>query len=382
MIRFFGRFCFGIIIISQSLLVYSQGDLAVSDTFSRYSPAVFTLTVDIPKDVILQRYDSVLQQLKQSQESYLDYVSKATDTVSGINLLENYIADAEKKMVMLKKAASQDAPIVSGVGFAIDPHFMVTLSTVIRSATPGTEILFMDNYKRTFRARVHGVDELSGVAVLRVDDVTFPNYVDIAHISVPLPEASFVMSIQRPYDLPASPFEGMIGGYYRRTKRFQLENYIQSSIQLYPGNEGAPVFSSSGKLVGMIGDKFQLEGWPGITFLIPADMVIDSAKNIIQKGKRERGCIPGLMIRQDQDGIQVYDVEANSLAAAAGLQRNDRILSFQGEDFKNVWHFQNALFNTQPNETVRLQIMRGKITRWIELKTALFDREINDNVKP
>ena len=371
--RFFWQFCVGLIFISQSLLVYSQGDLAISDTFSRYSPAVFTLSVEIPKDVILQRYEGLLQQLKQSQEVFADLISKATGTISTTNAFENYLSDIQKQMSMINKEGQQQMPFVSGVGFAVDPHYMVTLSTVIRNATQGAEIVFMDNYKRTFKAHVQGVDGLSGIAVLRVDDVTFPNYVDIARISAPLPETSFVLSIQCPYGLPASPYHGMIGGYYRRTKRFQLENYIQSSIQLYPGNEGAPVFSATGQLVGMIADRFQMEGYPSVTFLIPADMIVDSAKQIMQRGKRERGCISGLTIRQDKDGVQVYDVTANSVAAAAGLLRNDFIIGFQGKDVINVWQFQNEVFNTHPNETVRLQILRGNKTQWIEIKTALYD---------
>jgi serine protease Do len=359
--------------MEAALHAYSQGDLAVHSTFSRYAPAVYSIKIDTPKEFVLQQYEDYITNLRQYQESYSNFVENATEVTPSNAVVDSFIDRVEKEIERIEKFSQLQQPF-SGVGFAIHPHYMVTLSTVIKNATFGGSISIVDDYRRTLTATLHGMDELTGVAVLRVDDATFTNYVDISRNDPPLPEASYVVSIQRPYDLPTSPFSGMIGGYYRRLNppMFKLERYIQSDITLYPGNEGAPVFSPAGQLIGMIAREYRVDGYPGLTFLVPSDILIDSAKEIIQNGKRDRGFISGVVFKQNLNGILIEEIGPDSPAKEAGLFKGDLIIGINGKAERDMRQFMYYMLSSKPNESLQILVQRGNETKWISVRTEQY----------
>ncbi len=349
-----------------------QGDLAVHDTFQRYSPAVYTVSVEIPKNYILQNYNNTVSRLRGYLKSYSSAITGGASPSISYNAFQSMVEQVERDMEYLKErmiVRNQK----NGAAFAVTPHHLVTLSTVIKSATLGGDLTVYDNNRRQIKAALQGIDELTGVAVLRVDSATFSDYIDLDSISTLLPVASYVIAIQRPYDLPASPFSGMIGGHKRGMKLFKIERYIQTDLPLYPHNEGAPVFSPSGLLVGMIASEYHVGNWPGLTFIIPADIVADSAKSIIAEGKRERGWIPGLDLVQLESGILVEKLAENSPAAKAGLKRGDFIIEFNEEKETNVLNLLYKIFHTKPDETVSMVIQRGPNRIYLEVKTTLWN---------
>ncbi len=343
----------------SSTLAYAQGDWAIYEIFSRYAPSVYSVSVEIPKNVILERYEQSVDRLKMYQDGLNDLITDASKTELNYNQFETWFGQWERQLDTIKNQMLRNNRF-RGAAFAINPHHLVTLSTVVKSATLGGEISIIDDYDRALKVDIKGIDSMTGIAVLKVRDATFSKYVPLESTNTMLPVASYIMTIQRPYDLPATPTSGMIGGYYRRLNLFELERYIQTDIQLYPGNEGAPVFSPSGQLIGMLATDFNIGRWPSVTFVIPSDIVADSAKEIIKNGKRERGWIPGLELKQGLGGILVKDIDPHSLAAKSGLQKNDLIIKVDGEREHQVWNFVYHILDTKPNEKVELEIQRGE----------------------
>jgi S1-C subfamily serine protease len=66
----------------------------------------------------------------------------------------------------------------------------------------------------------------------------------------------------------------------------------------------------------MMATEYHIGNWPGVTFVIPADIVADSATGILETGKRERGWISGVGLGQDGEGILVEEVIPRSGAFA------------------------------------------------------------------
>jgi len=377
----------GLLVLGLFCLPYyasSQGDMAIYDTFSRFSPAVYSINVEIPKDYILERHQLLVKQFRDLQDNYSDIVSDGSSALGGQYMFKNVMNAMRRKLDLMKEQMLSNNR-VRGAGFAIGPHHILTLSTVVKSATFGAVIAIKDDYHWISQATLQGLDELSGIAVLHVADVTFSNYVDlkkyVSHQSSndsltswnqhQLPIASYVMAIQRPYNLPASPFSGVIGGYNRLLGLYDIEKYIQTDLPFYPGNEGAPVFSPSGKLVGVMASEFCLGRWPGITFLIPTDIIADSALAIIRTGKRERGWISGVGLGQNINGIVVEEVIPKSSAAEAGLKKGDLILGFNGRREKRVWNLIDFISKTEPNEIIRFEVKRGSRLHAVNVKTTL-----------
>ncbi|MEW6238707.1 MAG: S1C family serine protease [Candidatus Omnitrophota bacterium] len=336
----------------------AQGDWAVYETYSRFSPAIYSVSVEIPKDVILDRYEQSLGRLRNYQEGFNNLVSGTTKPVMGINQFETWFNQWERQLESLKNQMLKNNRF-RGAAFAVDPHHLVTLSTVVNSATVGGEILVSDDYDRVLKAEIQGVDPMSGVAVLKIIGATLSDYIDLDRTVNTLPVASYIMTIQRPYELPSSPFSGMIGGYFRRLNLFKLERYIQTDLPLYPGNEGSPVFSPSGQLIGMIATEYSLGRGPSLTFVIPSDIVADSAWAIIESGKRERGWISGIDLKQVSDGILVENVSEDSPAARSGLLQGDLIIGFDGKRDPQAWNFIYHVLDAKPNDRIMIEIQRG-----------------------
>lgn len=330
----------------------SQSDLAMYDVFSKYRKAVYSISIEIPEEVIQQHYQESLRSLREIEESNKD--------IFNFNLLEHMINQHERNLQKVKEQLLSHNPVL-GIGFAIDPHHVVTVSTVIRNVSGGVFHLHDDHKKKVAEARLLNIDPLTGVAVLRVYDATFHNFINLNDTSTTLPEAYFVMSIQKPYELPASPVSGMIQGFYRMMGIFQVERYIQAQMLLYPGNEGAPVFSTSSQFIGMIATEYRKGNFPGVTFIMPGDMVAESAQDIVQNGKRIRGWIPGLKSigPPDPRGIIVTGLVPES-PAAQSLHEGDIIVELDGVQQNDGNGIYFKIFSMKPNQNIHIKVFRGQ----------------------
>src|SRR5687767_15070478 len=62
---------------------------------------------------------------------------------------------------------------------------------------------------------------------------------------------------------------------------------------------------------------------------------------------------------RDVRGVAVERVEANSPAAQAGLQANDVIVRFNGEDVTSVRKFQRLVSEVAPDHQVKITVLRS-----------------------
>lgn len=341
------------------ITVFAQGDLALYDTFTRYAPAVFSVDVEIPQEHIMERFEKQIESLREYQESLHTSVTGQSSQNLTFQQMELFFNNLDRQLSTLKDRLLTNNRI-KGTAFAVDEHHLVTISTLIQNATLGGAITIENHLMKGINARLLNYDPTNGIAVLRVDDATFQETINLDNFrEIPLPEASFIMSIQRPFNLPSTPVRGMIGGYYRRLGIFELERYIQTDLPLYPGNEGAPVFSPSGQLVGMIATEYHIGQSPGVSFVIPADYIANSALEIIQKGYKERGSIPGVEFTLRESGVYILNIDSNSPYKQL-LQEGDVILEVDGQDPNSLMEMFEILHNTKPGNQIRLTIMRGE----------------------
>ena len=338
----------------------SAQDMAIHETYMRYAPAVFSISVEIPKEYIMERYEESLSRLRGYQERFSDLIAAGTDTQMIYLSIEEHIKQTERYLDFIKKQMLENNRDV-GVGFAIDSKHLVTLNPVVRSATLGGKISLTNYQGKRLKASIKGQDPVMGIAVLEINDATLTESVDLDRAAGRLPIASYIMSIQWPYGLPPSPYSGMISGYDRQLSRFEVEYYIQTDLPLFPNNEGAPVFSPSGRLMGMMAGSFHVGDWPRVSFVIPAKIVADSAQQIIEHdGRLVRGWIPGASFQQHAQGILVDEIEPGSHASHIGLEEGDLIIGFQGREERELLDFLYRVMDTQPKESVRLDIVRDE----------------------
>ena len=121
----------------------------------------------------------------------------------------------------------------------------------------------------------------------------------------------------------------------------------------------------------MVAAEFHIGRWPGVTLVIPADIVVDTAREIIKYGKRERGFIPGLVLGQDIDGVRVQDLDPKSPTVQAGLLKGDIIVALNGKKETKLWNLYYRILNTKPGETVQLEVQRGSQILRVNVQTTL-----------
>lgn len=337
----------------------AQGDFALYDTYTRFEKAVFSVNVEIPQEHIMQRYEEQVNKIREYQESLITALTGQSSNNISIQQFEIILANLERQLTALREHLLVNNRI-KGAAFAVDEHHLVTISTVVKSATLGGGIKIENHVMRDVPAKLLNYDPSNGVAVLRVDDVTFEQTVKLDNYQNMLPEASYIMSIQRPYNLPSTPVSGVIGGYYRKIGLFEIEKYIQSDLPLYPGNEGAPVFSPSGQLIGMIATEYHIGQSPGVTFVIPSEYITESAQEIIEKGSVERGIIPGVQIDLQDRGVVIDIVDPNS-PYIQSLHKGDVILEINGQDSSSFVEVFEILHNSKPGTTLVLKVKRDSL---------------------
>lgn len=122
---------------------------------------------------------------------------------------------------------------------------------------------------------------------------------------------------------------------------FSIPNIIQSDVIVNPGNSGGPLVDSSGKVIGMVYGRLNQVGvplgqFPGITVVIPSNIVNRVAASIVENGYYLHPGIgiigetltPDLIQRMvdstnipsDMHGVFVGKLQRDGTADLAGLQ--------------------------------------------------------------
>jgi serine protease Do len=78
----------------------------------------------------------------------------------------------------------------------------------------------------------------------------------------------------------------------------------------------------------------------------------------------------GLQIEdlEDGNGVKILEVNAETPAGKAGLQKDDVITSFNGKDVKGVDDLRNAMKDVKEGETVKVSYQRGGSTQTADIK--------------
>jgi S1-C subfamily serine protease len=96
----------------------------------------------------------------------------------------------------------------------------------------------------------------------------------------------------------------------------------------------------------------------GIGFAIPARRVANLLATWFTPEKRSRLWLGARFGRED-GGIVVTDVQANSPAALAGVQKKDKVVAFDGQEVTDVLPLQRWLIHKKAGDVVKFDIERG-----------------------
>jgi len=270
-----------------------------------------------------------------------------------------------------------------GSGFIINKDgYILTNNHVVEHAN---EVMITLLDKRQFRAKIIGTDEKMDLALLQVRDKKFsvPDNLLPANLgdSETLRIAESVFAVGNPFGLQHTVTLGIISAKHRTIGSGPFDNYIQTDASINPGNSGGPLFNMKGEVIGintMIYSRVGQSG--GVGFAIP----INEAKRLIPDlQKYGRVPRPWLGIMGDRmtpqieayfglhtsEGVLVSNLIQDGPADVAGLKQGDVIIKMDGAAMKEPYDIERVLAKHKPNDSVALEVQRGRKQVEISVKT-------------
>ena len=168
---------------------------------------------------------------------------------------------------------------------------------------------------------------------------------------------------------------------------------IQTDAAINSGNSGGGLFTADGALVGIICSKdtgVTSSGAviEGLGFAIPINDAIIVAEQLIDHGSVERP-VMGVQVGEIDEGnpygyepgVYILSVFKDSSAEEAGLEPEDRIISFDGKEVESVNGLLKILNDHKPEDEVEIVVERKgeKLTKTVVLKS---DNPSKEEQKP
>jgi len=153
-------------------------------------------------------------------------------------------------------------------------------------------------------------------------------------------------------------------------------DFLQTDASINPGNSGGALVDLDGRLIGIntaiIGDA------QGIGFAIPARRVRRVVDDLLRYGQVQPAWL-GIFVRTRGEGrrdrgagggVEVAEVLAGSPAAAAGVQRGERIVSGNGRALASRDDYATLVAQLAPGDRVTLKIAAEGATREVAVRAA------------
>lgn len=269
----------------------------------------------------------------------------------------------------------------TGSGFVYDNQGHILTNNHVVTDAGKIVVKFHDGVEAP--AQVVGTDPKSDVAVIKVDNTSYPPLP--RGVSSKVRVGELVMAVGSPFGLSQTVTLGIVSATERNDlgindQNDAYESFLQTDAPINPGNSGGPLLDTDGKVVGinsaiMSGGRGGFGGGgggnDGVGFAIPIDMASNIADKLIKDGKVSRARIgvaigpvsPAeaklLGVDPKLKGALVQAVVPDSPADKAGLQEGDVIVSFNNDPVLSVSTFRLNVAASEIGKPYPLKYYRG-----------------------
>ena len=297
----------------------------------------------------------------------LQAAPKGIDTIpqgGGISLQDIYTRNIPS-VVSITCQSSRSSSSGTGVVFSAD-GYIVTNAHVVENSSAVTVQLTDD---RTFSARLVGCDDISDLAVLRIDctDLTPAQFGDSSTLRV----GDTVVAIGDPLGAAfrGTYTNGIVSAINRDVDmNGRTMTLIQTNAALNSGNSGGPLINCYGQVIGIntmkIGTFTDTAGVEGLGFAIPSTQVKEIVDQIISQGYvsgRPTLGISGETLSTFYQhyyrmpaGLYITEVDPGSDAARKGIQEGDMLLYLGDTRITGMEDLKTAVYDCQVGEVVEV----------------------------
>lgn len=258
---------------------------------------------------------------------------------------------------------------VEGVGSGVvidEKGYILTNNHVIDDAER-LKVTLPDG--RVLRGRVVGSDEVTDLAVIRVEAEQPLPAAELGS-SDDLKAGQIVMAIGNPFGLTGGPAvtAGIISSLNRSIQaRTGVLELIQTDAAINPGNSGGPLVNTKGQVIAI--NTANMPYAQGIGFAVPINTAKSILKELIEKGKVTRPWIGVASMKVTPqlaryyglpatEGALIAKVEPYSPADDAGLRKGDIIEGIDGSRVEDPSQIAAHVRKKQVNDQLTLTVNR------------------------
>ncbi|MEO1403267.1 MAG: trypsin-like peptidase domain-containing protein [Cyanobacteria bacterium J06635_1] len=261
----------------------------------------------------------------------------------------------------------------TGSGFIIDDNGTILTNAHVVEGVDAVSVTLSDG--RSFTGEVIGQDELTDVAVVKVEASNLPT-VTIGD-SASLRPGEWAIAIGNPLGLDNTVTAGIISGTGRSSGVIGSPNqrvrFIQTDAAINPGNSGGPLLNQAGEVIGI--NTAIIGRAQGLGFAIPIDRAQVIADQLVTNGSvqhpylgvRMANLTPRLResLAQEENltiqadaGVVIVEVQAESPAASGGLQVGDIIRAVGDQQVETADQVQSAVEASTIGERLSILVER------------------------
>ena len=261
-----------------------------------------------------------------------------------------------------RQHARREQIVGAGSGFIVDPsgiivtnnHVVGRADRIVVSLVDGTEL----------PARLIGADELTDIAVIKVDaGRKLPSVVwgDSRQVQV----GDWILAAGNPFGLGGSVTAGIVSARGREIGAGPFDDFFQLDAPINPGNSGGPTFNMAGEVVALNTALVSPTGASvGIGFAIPSEIVTQIVNELLAHGRVDRGWL-GVEVDtsgKHHAGALIAAVDKGGPAAHSGLHVGDLVTAFNGEHVGSSKELIRDVSGINPGGVAHLRVKRQNQT--------------------
>ena len=271
-----------------------------------------------------------------------------------------------------------------GTGIILDAQGHILTNNHVVGYAKEIQVLLSGG--KQYEAALVGGDPKTDLAVIKIEaeePLPHPTFGNSDRVDV----GNLVVAIGRPRRLDHTVTHGIISAQPRRgiADPSSYRDFFQTDAAINQGNSGGPLLNLRGKVIGVnVAVVSQYGGFEGIGFAIPSNMALHIAKELIGRGKVERGWL-GVIVQhltpelaeilglETFRGALIADVFRDGPAEDAGIKKGDVVVAYRGKEIYDAGSLRNEVALTPFGETVKMIVFREGKSQ--ELSVQIGNRE-------